>query len=121
MRRAVVLARAGCAIALASAVGCGSGNDADDPSHSDVDLASASTDISLYCLEKTEGSDDAELNAAVDELARVYREDPEASYETQQGRFRPAREVLEDAATDLHECGEHEAAGELERALDAGP
>jgi hypothetical protein len=105
----------------ALAVGCG--NDTEETPDNDVDLAAARVDISFYCLEKTEGErpNKAELDAAVDDLVRVYRVDPNASYENQQGDARPAREVLEDSATDLHDCGEHELAGELERALAAGP
>ena len=110
-----------CVLTVAVALGCGSGTG--EPSDNDVDLAAASTDVNLYCLEKTEanGTTDVDVDAAVDDLVRIYREDPEASYENQLGNMRPAREVLADAATDLHECGRHELAGELERALDAGP
>ena len=108
-----------CALTAALVVGCG--EEPESTSKNDVDVADANSAIALYCLEKSEGNqpDDGEVEAAVDNLVRIYRDDPEASYESHKGD-RTARQVLADAATDLEECGEPEIARELDRALDAG-
>ena len=88
----------------------------------ELELIDAQTAIVDYCAHESLGSSSAKQYAnfrdGMDDLIRLYRDDPEAVFEsgTDLGD-RTMRQVLVDQASDLEEC-DPSAASELDRVLD---